>query len=507
MNIKKILFFILHITFIVTVSGQNGSDSLHFFQFFFPSGKLSSEGFMKNDQPDGYWKTYYENGNVKSEGNRENFMLNGSWKFYDETGKIVLDINYEQNLKNGTRTTYMENEKIVENFEKDIKQGFTYIYYPNGSLKRDIFFRDGLEEGYAREYDEDGLVIALYQYRKGFLINREIINRLNSAGNKQGVWMYFHENGNIRRTEEWRNGLLNGFVKEFDMNGNLKNIAKYIQGEMQVDAEELKNYELRYDYYEDGRIKIMGSYRNDLPDGIRREYDPSGKIERGYIFRNGTMIAEGIVDEKGLRQGKFTEYFENGRIMAEGRYVDSRPVGFWKYYYQDGNLEQEGEFDNRGLHIGQWTWYYPNGNTWKIENYENGLLEGEYVEYDILGKIIAKGNYFDGEETGKWFWEIGDVREDGYFVEGMYSGEWKTTDLETGKLLFQGKFLDGYPNGKHTFYWQGGQRRQEGFYVMGQREGEWYYFDQEGNVVVRITYRNGIEQKYNNIQLQPQILE
>src|SRR4051812_14639362 len=60
-------------------------------KFYFPGGKLQSEGTMKNGQPEGYWKTYYENGNMKSEGNRLNHSLDGDWKFYNENGIITTE--------------------------------------------------------------------------------------------------------------------------------------------------------------------------------------------------------------------------------------------------------------------------------------------------------------------------------------------------------------------------------------------------------------------------------
>ena len=34
-------------------------------KFYYPNGKLSSEGTMRQGKPDGYWKTYFENGIVK----------------------------------------------------------------------------------------------------------------------------------------------------------------------------------------------------------------------------------------------------------------------------------------------------------------------------------------------------------------------------------------------------------------------------------------------------------
>ena len=62
--------------------------------YHYSSGKKSSEGFLINGEPDGYWKTFYENGVLKSEGNRKNFLLDSVWKFYSDSGKILREINY-----------------------------------------------------------------------------------------------------------------------------------------------------------------------------------------------------------------------------------------------------------------------------------------------------------------------------------------------------------------------------------------------------------------------------
>lgn len=484
---------------------QPVSDSTNYVRYNYPSGNISSEGFIRENQPDGYWKTYYENGILKSEGNRKDFLLDGIWKFYDIEGNLTLEIEYKKNEKNGIRTTYFKEEIITEAFANDIKQGYTKHFYPDGSIKKELFFMDGLEEGIAREFDTLGVVITLYQYKRGFLISREIINRTNPQGNKNGTWITFFDNGKIRLEEQYRNGILNGFVKEWDETGNLLYIHKYNNGELQADADEVKQYDIRYDYYENGKVKIIGSYRNNIPDGVRREYNESGKIIKGYIFRNGIMQAEGIIDEKGLKQGPFKEYYENGSLLGEGLYRDSKKIGAWKFYYQDGKTEQVGTFDNRGQQIGTWKWFHLNGLIWIEEEYINGQREGIYTEYDTIGKVIVQGEYFDGEETGFWFWEIGDTRDEGNFVEGQYDGQWITIDTETGKTIFEGKYLDGSPNGKHTYYWENGQKRLEGYYVMGIKEGDWVHYTEEGINYLKINYKTGIEQRYDNVLIEPQI--
>src|SRR5689334_7889236 len=60
--------------------------------FYFPNGKISSEGEMKEGKPDGFWKSYYESGQLKSEGNRVNFKLDGIWKLYNEKGVLTSEL-------------------------------------------------------------------------------------------------------------------------------------------------------------------------------------------------------------------------------------------------------------------------------------------------------------------------------------------------------------------------------------------------------------------------------
>jgi hypothetical protein len=63
-------------------------------KFYYPNGKLSSEGTMREGKPDGYWKTFFENGVIKSEGNRKNYLLDSVWKFYDDSARLLVSISY-----------------------------------------------------------------------------------------------------------------------------------------------------------------------------------------------------------------------------------------------------------------------------------------------------------------------------------------------------------------------------------------------------------------------------
>ena len=152
--------------------------------FYHPNGEKSSEGYIKNGKPENYWKTYNEEGILLSEGNRKNHLLDSIWKFYDNNAVLKMEISYSEGKKNGIRTTYRENERIEENFINDLKQGISSYYYSGSELKKTLIYVDGLEEGIAKEYAEDGRITQLITYKKGFISNRESINRYDREQKK-----------------------------------------------------------------------------------------------------------------------------------------------------------------------------------------------------------------------------------------------------------------------------------------------------------------------------------
>ena len=461
---------------------------------------------MRNGKPDGYWKTYYETGILKSEGNRVDFLLDSTWKFFDDEGKLTLLINYKEGQKNGLRTTFLDGEIITENFEDDIKQGLTTYYYPDSTILKTVNFVDGRENGLAKEFGRDGRVVALTTYKKGYVISREKINRLDSEGRMQGLWKFFHENGLVQSEGTYKNDLKNGYFKEYDEAGKLIATSKWVDGEKQEDVVELVRLKVEKEYYGDGSVKVVQSYRNGVPQGVRREYAEDGTIAAGYIFDIGKIVGQGIVKEDGLKDGAWKEFYRSGELKAEGSYNNGVKAGKWKYYHKNGNIEQTGAYGKDGKLKGDWIWYYPSGNILREEEYLNGLLDGLMVEYREDGAIIAEGEFIEGEEEGPWVYEYGDHREEGSYSYGMRNGIWKYFSSD-GNLLFEGEFIEDNPNGKHIYYWDNGNIKDEIEYMMGFKEGNWKKYNSDGTLFLVISYENGIEKKYDGVKIKPEFEE
>jgi antitoxin component YwqK of YwqJK toxin-antitoxin module len=505
-----ILPFILFLCFYSFPGFSQDTTVINGYQrFYYPSGILSSEGIMKDGKPDGYWKSYFENGKLKSEGSRKDFELDGTWKFYNEEGKRILEIEYGNGKKNGIRTTYLDKEIIRENFRNDVKEGWTRIYYPDNTLKMEIPFVNGMEQGLAKEYSPDGSIITLIEYKRGFVIDRLKINRRDKNNLRQGKWFLFYDNGGIKQEGNYRDDKKDGYFKDYAENGNLISVSKYINDVLQPEAEEIKKLDLVNEYYPDGKLKSSGTYRNGLPEGIRREYNELGVLVQSFIFQSGIRIGEGIIREDGTRDGHWIEFFPDSTLKSEGNYKDGQPTGEWKYYYPNGKLEQTGKFTGTGKYTGTWKWFYESGQTEREESYQNGKKEGMHTEFSEEGNVIEEGEYVNGLEEGPWFTISGDYMEKGNYRDGMKNGKWTTYyfsrrgGVADTLKSFEGNFIEDNPDGKHFYYWDNGKIKDEGFYIMGKKEGDWIKYNSDGTPAIIINYRTGTEVKYDGVRIKP----
>lgn len=460
---------------------------------------------MKDGKPDGYWKTYYENGVLKSEGNRKNFLLDSLWKFYNDSGRITLEIYYKQDKKNGLKRVYNDSGIVVieENYVDDVKQGIARYYYEDdGILQETIPFINGKEEGRGFEFSKDSIIITITEYKQGAILKQERINRKDKQGLKQNIWKYFYPNGNVRLEGRYINDKKDGYFKYYATDGNLTKTEKYLQDSLIEMPEEITDLETYYDYYENARVKFKGTYRQATPEGVHRYYSMDGKVIGSKIYKNGVIVGEGIYDDYGLKQGYWKEYYDSGELKAEGTYKNYVKIGEWEYYHKNGKLEQTGKYIN-GKPDGEWLWYYESGNLLRKENFYAGIEQGYYTEYSDSGTVITEGNYIEGEKDGKWFYQMGDYREQGNYINGMRDGHWKAYYNHNNRVYFEGRFTNDQPDGVHTFYYDTGRVKEQGKYIFGKKEGEWVKYSEDGLTFLTIYYKDGVEKKYDGTTIKP----
>ena len=120
-----------------------------------------------------------------------------------------------------------------------------------------------------------------------------------------------------------------------------------------------------------------------LKEGAWLEYWDDGKISSVTNYKNGQY------------DGEYLSYYQNGQLNVKANYKNGKKEGMFFDFYQTGQLNwQENYKDGKvdGLSI----IYHENGNLWYKTNFDKGTRHGDYLKYNINGKLIEKKIYKNG---------------------------------------------------------------------------------------------------------------
>jgi len=498
--LRTLIFSLFLLPFFLSAQFVDSSRS-DYKAYYYEGGELSSEGYIKDSKPNGYWITYYPNQLRKSEGNRVDFLLDGVWKFYDEKGNLAQLITYKAGKKDGPSKIFKECHLAeVSIYEDGVQVGLEKQFYPDSSnalLKGEIPYEEGVKEGIAKFYAKDGRLVEIVNYKKGFVASREKVNQKDEKGRKQGLWKEYYPNGRLKTERRFKDDELNGYVKEYSSQGKLEGAELFLEGEQRSEEENEADFEIRYTYYDDGSVKSTTTYNlAGEKDGVFQQYDREGKVINAEIWKNNYLIAKGIIDRSGVRRGDWETYYLDGKIKSKGAYRGGEKYGKWVYYFSTGEVEQEGYYDKAGRLTGEWTWYYEDGNVLRTEEFLRGLEDGMLVEYGIDSAVITKGEFLEGEKEGEWFYQLNDHQEVGKYLYGQRNGYWEH-QYPDGQVSFKGLYEGGRPHGDHKYYSKEGVLIKKEEYSYGVPDGKWKWYDENGVEYLSIVYKDGEEKKVN----------
>ena len=160
------------------------------------------------------------------------------------------------------------------------------------------------------------------------------------------------------------------------------------------------------------------------------------------------MFAQTIesVDVSKAPNGKFTAKAHDFTI--EGQVVNGQKVGTWMEYFNNSYLPK------------------------KIVNYENGKMNGIYVEIDKTGSITKKAEYKNNVLEGQvseWY-RGGRLSKLNTYKNGVMDGE-QILCYEKGGNLEVAAYKDGYRNGLTTWFYENGTKKMTIEYKDGQFNG------------------------------------
>ena len=126
-------------------------------------------------------------------------------------------------------------------------------------------------------------------------------------------------------------------------------------------------------------------------------------------FKDATFFTENIYYENGsikeiwtyendLSTATFQKSYRNGNLYSEGAVSNNEYHGIITYYYDDGNKESEWEFVE-GVAHGSYIAFHKNGSVKTEANRHNGSYHGVMSHFDEEGHLEKK-----------IVWEFGQVR-------------------------------------------------------------------------------------------------
>ncbi len=512
MNFRKTLIYSIFLLMSANLYSQDDSIKMNGYNiFYYPNGFKLSEGNFKNGKPNGYWTTYYVSGKKKSEGNRKNFLLDSTWVFYFENGDTSEIINYEKNKKSGYYYKYVISNRLdsymasKELFVEDKKQGFSFYYYPSGKLKNKVEYVDNNKHGRGYEYNENGLLVAIEEYRYNNMISRKAVNRYNKSKEKVGKWVEVYDNGKVKSEMNYEKGMPNGIAKQYTPTGKLLRMEEYQNGKnvksvKRPKFDTIQNANIKVDkkYYANGNLKSVRNYKDDLPFGMHIFYNENGTIKQAVLFNElGIKKGQGRVDSTLKKNGVWEFFYENGDLKAKGEYLADKRAGKWQFFYPNGVLEQEGVYED-GFFDGVWKWYYESGALLREENYFYGFREGQMFELSPAGDTIVKGTFVEGDKDGKWFYCVGDDYSVGKYNYGAKTGLWLSYYYPEMRLKVKENYSQGERTGKYKEYYINKKVKEFGNYESNKKDGRWVYNKPDGSVDFTAFYQYGEMIKIND---------
>jgi|TARA_B000000475_G_scaffold272118_1_gene271985 hypothetical protein len=290
--------------------------------------------------------------------------------YYKYSGELNKD-----NLPHGYGTAIFRNYKYTGEWKNGLQCGNGIkSFIQNGLNIKFVGIFEGLsikEKGF--------IIINNNLYYKGYFLN----NKFNGKGK-----MYFNKD-KIKCIGNWKNGLKNGFFKEYDIDNNIIYEGYYIDNKKEGMGSLFdKNFSKLIPIY-------SGNWLNNKYDGVGKLYIKLNNENNYYIgdFKEGLKEGKGeLYENNTLYEG----YFKNNMKEGEGiLYIckDYKSLKTLKY-----ELKYEGIFKNDKLD-GNGKCYYKNNDIYEGQ-FVNNLKEGFGIYIINKTKVKYEGNWLNDKRNG-----------------------------------------------------------------------------------------------------------
>jgi antitoxin component YwqK of YwqJK toxin-antitoxin module len=132
------------------------------------NGNVLQQGDYFDGVRTGVWTEYHPNGLVKLVTGYVNGVMQGQQLELDNRGQLLARSTFYHGLLHGEYVKYNRTRiKEKKTYVNGKLNGLTEIFYANGVLMEQSNYIDGLRDGIAKWYDQQGNVTIEYVYEKG----------------------------------------------------------------------------------------------------------------------------------------------------------------------------------------------------------------------------------------------------------------------------------------------------------------------------------------------------
>ncbi|MBN2867902.1 MAG: hypothetical protein JXK08_04460 [Flavobacteriaceae bacterium] len=319
---------------------------------YYESGQMKFKGFIDKDgNANGITTYYYENGNKLAEGMFENNKQQGEWTYFKENGVLTKKEKFTLGELNSSKQYYQNGQLKREEYYMIGIKVRVKDYYNNGNLHID---QQSANYPSITVYYENGEKQAVGNLKidsKG-----EIITDKNEGLIKFGDWKYYDEDGNLTKTETYKDGkvistkTIEEENNDFDIFGGVSTSSTSFNDDYEKALNSPKTIKSLQSHYM-SEIKKMASYFGQ--DDTETYYfecfkDPKGvlffkaKFKKDKVYYNGKYYYDVLFeiqvlfkDINSVTQNGNKIYFE---LNSNGYLRNAKPQGEnWSGFVQNNN--------------------------------------------------------------------------------------------------------------------------------------------------------------------------
>ncbi len=194
--------------------------------------------------------------------------------------------------------SYKDNQLVIVDRELDIDYADEFFpdaygelereYYPDGTVKYEQLYRNGVLHGPSTFYHEGGIPLATSWYiegkRQGKMFTYYADGSLKSLqrykeGKMEGMQVYYYPGLQVKSVLPHRNGLLDGDVLLFYPTGRLKRQLHFIQG---------KRFGEEKYWHPNGKLFLHAHFQNDLPVQTACQWYDNGCLAKQVVYNSSS---------------------------------------------------------------------------------------------------------------------------------------------------------------------------------------------------------------------------